>query len=357
VNASTWHAYCVTPDPAEPAPLTRQQWKRLSDKELATQLDETDRWLARLFVRTPEIDQYHEWLTRLVRKNVNAPPGAKEIAALDGVNLAGKSTFLMRWARACYLRLIEEFETDDRGRPVRSPAPGIVVDVSPVIWTNLQSPYNEPISKQKSVSSGVLQYLSLPHEGVARDLTYRAIEALERHKAKVVIIDDIHFLETSRARDAQVVLDHIKHMNTQIGVLGGTLIVAGANLRGGEFATDPQIRGRLQTRTIRTYGAGSQEELKELAAIVYPLEVALLPHLPAAKPGILYETFLGELAYRTQGYIGDLQKLVHQAALAGMRDGSCTIHRRHIDAVILNDRAQAAAGELKRSSRGRGQKH
>lgn len=355
MNASTWHAYCLTADPAEPAPLTRQQWNRLSDKELEDHLDDVDRWLAWLFVHTRELDQYHEWLTRLVRKNANARPGAKEIAAVDGVNLAGKSTFLMRWAREDYLRRIEEFETDDRGRPVWSPAPGIVVDVAPTIWTNLQSPRKEPVSNLKSVSSGFLNYLSLPSEGVARDLTYRAIDALERHKAKVLIVDDIHFLDTSRARDAQAVLDHIKHMNTQIGDLGGTLIVAGANLRGGEFAMDPQIRGRLQTRTIRTYDAGSQEELRELAAIVYPLEVALLPHLPAAKPGLLYETFLGELAYRTQGYIGDLQKLVHQAALAGMRDGSYTIRRRHIETVILNDRAQAAAEELKHSSKARRQ--
>jgi hypothetical protein len=351
MNASTWHAYCLTADPPEPVPLTRQQWKRLSDRELEDHLDVTDRWLAWLFVHTRELDQYHEWLTQLVRKNANARPGAKEIAALDGVNLAGKSTFLMRWAREHYPQWIEEFETDDRGRPVWSPAPGIVVDVAPLIWTNLQKPYNEPVSNLKSVSSGFLKYLSLPYEGVARDLTYRAIDALERHKAKVLLVDDIHFLDTSRARDAQVVLDHIKHLNTQIGDLGGTLIVAGADLRGGEFAMDPQIRGRLQTRTIRVYEVGSEAELRELAPIVRRLEVDLLPHLPAAKPGILYETLLGELAYRTQGYIGDLQKLVHQAALAGMRDGSHTIRRRHIDAVILNDRAQAATEELKRSSK------
>jgi hypothetical protein len=329
VNSSTWHAYCVTADPAEPKPLTRQQWKRLSDQELAAHLDGVDRWLARLFVHTRELDHCHEWLTQLVHNNANAPPGAKEIAALDGVNLAGKSTFLMRWTRELYLQLIEEFETDHSGRPVQSLEPGVVAEISPVIWTNLQSPYREPISKLKTLDSGVLKFLRLPHEGVARDLAYRAIDALQRHGAKVVILDDIHFLETSRARDAQVVLDHIKHMNTQIGDLGGTLIVAGANLRGGEFATDPQIRGRLQTRTIRTYEANSPDELKELAIIVRRLEVRLLPHLPAAKPGILYETFLGELAYRTQGYIGDLRTLV------------------------LNDRAQAAAEELKKSSKAR----
>ena len=111
--ASTWHAYCVAADPPEPTHLTRQQWKRLSDKELTVRLEETECWLARFFVHTPELDQCQEWLTKLVRNNANAPPGAKEIAALDGVNLAGKSTFLMRWARESYPKLIEDYETDN----------------------------------------------------------------------------------------------------------------------------------------------------------------------------------------------------------------------------------------------------
>lgn len=351
MNASTWHAYCVTPDPPEPAPLTRQQWKRLSDNELAIRIAETDRWLARFFVHTPELDLCHEWLTKLVHDNANAPPGAKEIAALDGVNLAGKSTFLMRWARAHYLKCLEDSETDASGRPVRLLAPGTVADVFPVIWTNLQSPRKETISKQKSLDSGILKYCSLPHEGVGRDLTYRAVDALRRHNAKVVIIDDIHFLETSPSRDAQVVLDHIKHMNTQIGDLAGTLIVAGANLGGGEFSTDPQIRGRLQTRTIRTYEAYWPDELRAWAPIVRDFEVAVLPHLPAGKPGMLYETLLGELAYRTQGYVGDLRTLVRVAALAAMRDGSHAIRRKHVNAVILNDRAEADKPERSTEAR------
>jgi hypothetical protein len=346
-----WHAYCITADPVEPEPLTQRQWKRLSDRELAARIDEIDRWLARFFVHTCELDRCDGWLTKLVCDNANAPPGAKEIAALDGVNLAGKSTFLMRWARERYLRWIEDSETDDSGRPVRFPAPGTVADVCPVIWTNLQSPRKETSSKQKSLDSGILKYFALPYEGVGRDLTYRAVDALRRHGAKVVIIDDIHFLETSPARDAQVVLDHIKHMNTQIGDLGGTLIVAGAKLRDGEFATDPQIRGRLQTRTVRTYETNDLDDIREWQVIVRDFEVALLPHLPAGKPGMLFETLLGELAYRTQGYIGDLRTLVRKAALAAVRDGSHVIRRKHLDAVTLNDRAEA--DKPKRTSKSR----
>jgi hypothetical protein len=349
VNAATWHDYCTSTDPVEPQPLTRQQWRRLNDRELSARVNEIDSWLAKFFVHTPELDRHHQWLTKLVHNNTNAPPGAKEIAALDGVNLAGKSTFLMRWARHCYPKWIEEYETDGRGRPVRLLGPGLVADVFPLIWTNLQSPQKVPVSKQKSLDSGLLNYCLLPHEGVGRDLTYRAIDALRRHRAKAVIIDDIHFLETSPSRDAQVVLDHIKHMNTQIGDLGGTLIVAGANLAGGAFSTDPQIRGRLQTRKIGTYEAHGLDELREWAQIVREFEVALLPHLPAGKPGMLFEDLLGELAYRTQGYVGDLHKLVHEAALAAMRDGSHTIRRSHVNAVILNDRAEA--DKPKRSSK------
>jgi len=333
MDSSMWHEYCIAADPLEPEALSLRRWRSLTDRERRERARQLNRWLARLYLRTPELDKIDAWLTELVDDNDDGGLGAKQVAALDGVNFAGKSTFL---ARRHYLSRITDYETDRRGRPVSHTVPGIEEDVSPVVWTNLQSK-----SKQAKVDSAHLNFFDLPGDGLEREVTYRAIKTLKRHGARVVIIDDIHFLKTARAADAQEVLDHIKHIITEIGNFGATLIIAGANLRDIDLMVDPQIRGRLESRTIPVYAAGSEAEQRQWQGIVRDYETALLPHLPAGKPGMLFTKLAGELHYRTQGYLGDLRTLVRKAAFAATLDGSHAIRRTHIDEVTLGDRAEA----------------
>jgi len=336
MDSSMWHEYCVSADPVEPELLALRQWRKLTDSERRTRARQLSRWLARMYLRTPELDKIDAWLTELVNDNNDGSLGAKQIAAIDGVNFAGKSTFLMRWGRGFYVSSVADAETDRRGRPVSHTVPGIEEDISPLVWTNLPSR-----SKQVSVDSTNLNYFDLSIDGRGIEVTFRAIKTLKRHGARVVIMDDIHFLKTARAADAQEVKDHIKHVATEIGNFGATLVIAGANLGDVDLVADPQIRGRLESRTIPIYAAESEAEQRQWQVIIRDYETALLPHLPAGKPGMLFTKLAGELAYRTQGYLGDLRTLVRKAAVAATLDGSHAIRRAHIDAVTLGDRAEA----------------
>jgi hypothetical protein len=73
---------------------------------------------------------------------------------------------------------------------------------------------------------------------------------------------------------------------------------------------------------------------------VRELEDKVLPHLPNGKRGMLFMQLAGELHYRTQGFLGDLTELVADATLAAVADGSYAIAPRHLDGVVLAERAE-----------------
>jgi len=78
MNSSMWHEYCVAADPVEPEPLTLRQWRSLADSERNARARQLSRWLARMYLRTPELDKIDAWLTGLVNDNNDGSLGAKQ---------------------------------------------------------------------------------------------------------------------------------------------------------------------------------------------------------------------------------------------------------------------------------------
>ncbi len=152
-------------------------------------------------------------------------------------------------------------------------------------------------------------------------------------------VDDAHLLKTDW-KGGRDVLDHVKHINTELGEIGATLILIGANLEDGDLVNDPQIAGRLDLQKFPRYGIDTVAEMRTWQGIVRRLEILVLDHLPAGKPGMLYLQLPGELWHRTQGYLGDLTHLVSQATLAARNDGAHRILPRHLNKVKLSERAE-----------------
>lgn len=334
MDSQIWHDYCVAAPPQPPPVLTVKQWAALTDDDYKLQIERLEQWLGYVYIDTPELTAITDTMTRTVRANAYSPPGAKNIVAVSGRNLAGKSTLAKRWARGMYRELIKDSPLDDRGRPVRRPTHGWEVDFCPVVFLNMGAG-----AKMAAFDRLLLSFFGLPTDGVVGELTVSAVKAIQRHRTKVLLIDDAHFIKTV-CKDARDVLDHIKKINTEIGEVGATLVLVGADLTEKALAHDPQIAGRMKLRAFPQYEIDKAEEQCTWQRIVRDLENQVLQHLPAGKPGMLFTELAGELWCRTQGYLGDLRELVCEATLLATKDRSHRIHRKHLDMVELSFRAE-----------------
>jgi hypothetical protein len=341
MDAQIWHEYCTQTLPAEPLAVTRQQWQKMSGLERAAHLAALQRWLGHLFLQTDDLTAIEEEIDATVLDNdARGISSARTIFAVSGCNLAGKSTFMMRWAARHYLQWVDSAEQDKRGRPVIRSDGGVEDDLCPLIWIDAPSQ-----TRELDFDSQFPYFFGVPSQGPKRDVTRRAMNMVQRHRARVVIVDDTHLLYTDW-KGGRAVLDHVKQINTLLGNIGVTLILVGANLEDGDVACDPQLSGRLRTAVVPCYPIEDADQMRVWQSIVRQLEAIVLPHLPAAKAGMLYRQLAGELWLRTQGYVGDLVNLVGHATVAAIRDGTFLIQRRHLDGVTLTVRAEKRYHEL-----------
>lgn len=345
MDAQAWHDYCTSQAVNEPASLTKAQWLTLKQAARRAHIDQLRPWLEHLYIETAELTTIADAVTRTVSRNAESPPGAKRVFALTGPNLIGKSTLMMRWARSQYTEWTASAQRDKRGRPVFFPTEDSEADLCPVAW--IQLPAQATIN---SVNTKILDFYGLPGVGRTRDLTARAIRAAQQHRTRVLIFDDVHLLYTDW-KGGRFVLDHLKHINTELGLTGATLILVGADLGGSDLVNDPQIAGRLTLHKVPKYEIDTLKEQQSWQRIVRQLEGHVLRHLSVGKPGMLYMQLAGELWFRTQGYLGDLTDLVSQATTAAITDGSHRILRRHLDNVELSVRAETDRREEEASQR------
>lgn len=347
MESQLWHEQCLAEPPIEPPHLSLKQWRSMSDETRHAHIEQLDAWLGHLYLPTAAFAEIEQTLDKTVRDNIVSRSGAKQIIVVTGPNVIGKSTFMLRWAAARYMEWTRTSAHDSRGRPVVHLSEGVEADLCPVVWIDLPA-----AAKINDLNVEILGFFNLPGEGRTRALTHRAIRALHRHRAKVVIVDDAHLLKTDW-KGGRDVLDHVKSINTKLGqVSGATLILVGADLEDSDLVNDPQIAGRLTQVSVGPYGADTVKEQTQWQRLVRDLEQLILPHTPAGKPGMLFLNLAGELWFRSQGYIGDLMVLVREATLTASADGTHRITARHLKAVTLSRRAEV--GRVAEAARRRG---
>ncbi|CDO31104.1 TniB family NTP-binding protein [Mycolicibacterium porcinum] len=334
MDARMWHNYCLLKAPEKPPPLTLKLAKSMSDEERAAYIDRLQRWLEHLYLLTPELEVICAAMTNVVRVNARKPPGTKDVIVLTGPNVIGKSSVMMRWGRDRYLEWTRFAPHDQYGYPIIQLSEDSEADLVPLAWMNLPAD-----AVKGAFDREFLGCFGLSGQGRVDQLTHRAISAAARHQTRVLIVDDVHLLKTDW-KGGRAVLDHLKHINTELGMIGATLILVGPNLVGGDIVCDPQIEGRLKLMKFPSYSKDNVDEMRRWQAVALQLEKKVLPYLPAGRRGMLFTQLAGELLYRTDGYLGDLAELVAAATLAAIEDGTNRILLRHLNGVRLSERAE-----------------
>ena len=291
-------------------------------------------WIAALYIGLPSAQRGSDFLTRTVSFNEVGLPGAKTIAAISGPNGAGKSTLCHQWAGEYYRAQVRPFRRDG-GVHRWEPAHGQTADVSPVIWVNLQA--NAQVAE---VDVQILQFLGLGLSGVVRELSSRAVKAMIRHRVRVLLIDDVHLLNLTR-NGGRDVLDHLKHLNTELGEYGGSVVLVGANLDATGLVTDTQIAARLRMYRLGRVDVATAAGRAEWKTIVRAAEPPLRPVLPAAQIGFL-DAHARLLHGLSDGHPGRLITVLKEAALNAVITRAGTITADILDGSTVNDWALGA---------------
>lgn len=310
------------------------------------------RWLDYLYVPSETTDSIAATLDRIVTTNQQSRPGAKTIPVLTAANGAGKSTFITEWARGHYLDHFRTVDLQPFTIPTICDHDGLIVEDCPVVYVNVDG--NMGASE---LDDAICEFFRLPTTGTRSAVAVRARHALRTHRVQIMIIDDAHFLNTRRIRGRQL-LDHIKNLNTELGIRGATTILVGANLEGGAILDDPQINCRSRTFVLPEYALTTQPGMAACQRSLRTIEQTLRAHIPGIREQSLARVLAGRITARVGGLHGDMFRLVAEAYKWFLDDEHAEwLGKTHVAAAevpdrVLNGEKEAATSKARRDTLG-----
>jgi len=340
MDALNWHRQAMRAAPQLSAPLSRAELKSLSDGDREEYASRVRAGLRSRALPSPIHDEVADRLSAALESAMFEPPGARTILSLSAPFAAGKSTMIKRWAQELHRRWMPPGAEADE-LPRWTPKPGYDADSAPISYVTLLAN-----STGIELYAQQLAFAQWDPNGSVRALVQRAVLALQSHGTRLVIIDDAHFLRTT-SKTGRATLDAVKHLNTELGELGGVLVLVGANLVGGGVLDDDQIRGRLAQHSFDAYEIDTDEGRRSWQRFLKACETILLPYLPQNAPGVFANKHSVFVWVRTQGVIGDASRLLIEATVQALHEGK-PLDRKILARIQLSQRAQDGERDLAR---------
>lgn len=337
MDAAAWHLQAMTPPPALPDRLTSGVLAAMGETARAGYANSFRTSMRGRPITSPIHETVTEQMNAALDSVFLEPPGARTILALSAPFSAGKSTMIKGWAQGLHRSWLAGSDPDEL--PRWTPTPGISADTVPVSYLTLLSD-----SRGTDLYAQLLGFANHDAAGSVRTVVQRAVLAMKSHGTRLVVIDDAHMLRTTSVT-GRATLNALKHLNTELGELGGVLVLVGANLAGGDVLADPQIRGRLAQHTFRPYEIDTEAGRRNWQKFLKAAEANLLPYLPDNSPGDFASGLAEYLWIRTTGFIGDASRLLIEGAAHALTIGE-PLARAALDRVVLSQRAQDAQREV-----------
>lgn len=253
MDASDWHVFCRAPSPDPPASGRQTNVVQVRDEQPQRHAREVEQFL----VRCPAESPLHERLKKGLRDEVAMvelePFGARTITAVTAPFTAGKSTTVKAVARELYRDWMADF-ADERPRWNPPGHADVEADRIPIIYVNLQSD-----TSSKDLYAQILTFMGHGASWTRSQLAINTSKAFSIHGVKLVILDDAHMLRT-HLKQGQATLDAIKAIATELGEVGGMMILVGAWTADSDLLDDPQVRGRLSLHQLDVYSIGSNQD-------------------------------------------------------------------------------------------------
>ena len=319
-----WRAF-VEYDPKPVPLLTSAELGRLTAGERRAYDDErTDYHAALPALKTPILDRTVAKGLLFMRLNRGLQTGTPCGMILSGVPGVGKTTAIRALGR-----------TVEQVYRARNPR---MTQAVPVVYITM--PTGE---HPKALPAELLYFLGAPHAARATEttLTHQACQLMTDLSTSLVIVDEVHGIDRSRASHAQQ-SDQLKYFMDHVPA---TFVLAGINVENGGFFTGhrgEQLARRFTALRASPSNYSTIPQRQEWALLIEGFERAL--RLNAHKPGSLLP-LAAYLYGRTGGYIVSLSHLIREAAIMAILGGTERIDEALLEAVELDYAATEEAAQ------------
>ncbi|MFF4828999.1 TniB family NTP-binding protein [Streptomyces sp. NPDC001312] len=310
-----WHSFATSPPliPPQAGDTPRSTEERLAYHS------------AFVTVRTPAIDTLATQVRTLMLLGRHQQTTARPSLIVTGPAAAGKTTALLEVGRTCHL-------AHTRTHPA---PPGHTHQQVPVAYLLVP-----PGATAKTLATEFARYLGIP---VNTRMTQAQITSAVCHTytaagVRLVLIDEIHRLNPRTTTGAEAA-DLLKDLTERIKatfVYSGIDVAATPLFAGVRGA---QLAGRASLITCGPLPArhGTRQPFTDL---ITDMEAALdlTQHTPGTLP-----RHAAYLHQRTAGRIGSLSRLIRQAAITAICDGTERITKKALEAIQLDHLAEEAS--------------
>ncbi|MEU4360354.1 ATP-binding protein [Promicromonospora sp. NPDC023987] len=290
-------------------------------------------------IRTPALDAVFDGLDEIVGSNLQDGDKVKPAAVLDALPGLGKTT-----AAVAFARRFHRDQIDLHGARAR------VADGS---WQRIPVAYLPLTSNttMRSLNSMLCRFYGLPgaHRGTATSLAYRAAEAVAACKTRLIVVDDVHFLDMN-SRDGREVANHFKWLANTFPV---TFVFVGVGLRArgllnegltGADAAFSQTARRWTVLGLDTFEIGTEQGRRTWRQLLLAIEHNLA--LADAHRGMLSEDLSDYLFARSSGHFASLMSLIGRGCYRAIKTGTETLTVDLLDAVRIDQAAETARSHL-----------
>lgn len=269
-------------------------------------------------VRTPVIDALARNVRTLMVLGRHQQVTARPSLIVTGAAAAGKTTALLQVGRVCHLAHARR-----HGRAAAGHVPVAYVLVPPA-------------ASAKTLAMEFARYLGIPvtDRMSQAQITNAVVHTYTAARVQLVMIDEIHRLNPRTTTGAPA--DLIKDLTERIAA---TFIYAGIDVTGTPLFTGvrgAQLAGHASLIDCGAFPArlGRHEPFHDL---ITAMENALdlHHHTPGTLPNLA-----GYLHQRTAGRIGSLARLIRQAAITALTDGTERITKTTLDTIRIDHLAE-----------------
>lgn len=333
-----WFAMAEAPPRTRPPLLTAQEATVLPPGERRRYDQARAAWHANLGpIRTPQVDAVFEALEEIVGSNLQDGDKVRPAAVLDALPGLGKTTAALAFGRRFHREQVEMH--------------GPQVQAGDGTWQRIPVAYLGLTSHttMRSLNAMLCRFYGLPERGNADVLAHRAAECVVNCKTRLVIVDDVHFLDISR-RDGREVANHFKWLANVFPV---TFLFVGVGLRArglldeglsGADAAFSQTARRWNVLTISPFEMRTQEGRRSWRQLLLGIERELV--LSGSWRGMIAGDLAEYLFARSTGHFASLMSLISRGCYRAVRTGAESLTAGLLDEVRIDQAAEDARGQL-----------
>ena len=336
-----WSDFTDRETRACPERLNRAELEILSPNARVDYDNRRREWHANIVLRSEQVDRLHQDLMDIVDSNMQDSDRVKSAAAIDAPPTMGKTTALRMFGRDFHRRRIAEA--------------GEYLDPETMTTRHIPVCHVTLVGKPtiKALHQLLLGFYAHPsaqgdmRRAASRDLSRAAADCIARHDTRLVIIDDLHFLNM-RTIDSIQVANQLKWLANEYDA---TFIFAGVALREsgllkegrtGEDAALAQTFRRWTVLGMTSFSLKSQSDKREWARLMGSLDKAVV--LAEGYPRMMQDLAI-YVFVRTGGNIGSLMDLIRRGTTRAVRTGHERLDRELLDTIRLDEGAEVGRAD------------